>query len=174
MWFIFRKITDKKKKKKIDNNSRVKAEQEPWQHPLCFWATMPVYVSAEEQCPPRPKLQFRKLGSSPVSSAASKSPTTCRLSSPIPSTLLPSLAFTPLLLVNLSTSCFQCFSDNTFCLVKSKIGVLGSGGNFLVYSLFCPMRKLVKLASGSKFDKMKLNQLFPLFDLEIVRIWVEN
>lgn len=58
-------------------------------------------------------------------------------------------------------------------VVKSKIGVLGSGGNFLVYSLFCPMRKLVKLASGSKFDKMKLIQLFPLFDLGIVRIWVE-
>lgn len=59
-------------------------------------------------------------------------------------------------------------------IVKSKIGVLGSGGNFLVYLVFfCPMRKLVKLASASKFDKMKLNQMFPSFDLGIVRIWVE-
>lgn len=58
-------------------------------------------------------------------------------------------------------------------IVKGSIGLLGSGGNFLVYSLFCPMRKLVKIASGSRFDKMKPNQLFPLFDLGIVRIWVE-
>ena len=57
-------------------------------------------------------------------------------------------------------------------VVKSKIGVLGSVGNFLVYLVFfCPMRKLVKLASGSKFDKMK--QMFPSFDLGLVRIWVE-
>lgn len=58
-------------------------------------------------------------------------------------------------------------------IVKGSIGLLGSGGNFLVYSLFCPMRKLVKLASGSKFDKMKLNQMFPFIDLGIARIWVE-